>query len=142
MDLDSALDYARPMRRGVLATLKADGRPQLSNIMFGIGPDDVVRISVTATRAKTANMRRDPRVSLHVTAADFWSYVVLEGDAELTPVAADPDDATVDELVALYRDLQGEHPDWAEYRAAMVADERMIARLRVSRAYGSIPQPG
>ena len=84
MDLDAALDYARPIRRGVLATLKADGRPQLSNIMFGIDPDGVVRISVTATRAKTANMRRDPRVSLHVTAADFWSYVVLEGEAELT----------------------------------------------------------
>jgi PPOX class probable F420-dependent enzyme len=141
MDLDAALDYARPIRRGVLATLKADGRPQLSNIMFGIDPDGVVRISVTATRAKTANMRRDPRVSLHVTAADFWSYVVLEGEAELTAVAAAPDDATVDELVALYRDLQGEHPDWAEYRSAMVADERLVLRMRATRAYGSIPQP-
>lgn len=141
MDLDSALDYARPIKQGVLATLKADGRPQLSNIMFGVGPDGIVRISVTATRAKTANMRRDPRVSLHVTAADFWSYVVLEGDAELTAVAADPADATVDELVALYRDLQGEHPDWAEYRAAMVADERLVVRLRATRAYGSIPTP-
>lgn len=139
MDLLRALDYARPLQRGVLATVKADGRPQLSNIMFGIGPDGIVRISVTATRAKTANMRRDPRVSLHVTAADFWSYVVIEGDAELTPVAADPHDATVDELVALYRELQGEHPDWAEYRAAMVADERLVVRLAPTRAYGSMP---
>jgi PPOX class probable F420-dependent enzyme len=139
MDLAAALDYARPIRRGVLATVKVDGRPQLSNIMFGIAADGVVRISVTETRAKTANVRRDPRVSLHVTAADFWSYVVLEGEGELTPVALDPDDATVDELVDLYRDLQGEHPDWAEYRAAMVTDQRLVLRLRASRAYGSLP---
>jgi PPOX class probable F420-dependent enzyme len=141
MDLDVALRYAQPIKRGVLATMKADGRPQLSNIMFAVGADGIVRISVTATRAKTANMRRDSRVSLHVTAADFWSYVVLEAEAELTAVAVAPDDATVDELVAVYRDLQGEHPDWAEYRAAMVADERLVVRLRPSRAYGSIPQP-
>ncbi len=139
MDLSTALDYARPLKRGVLATLKVDGRPQLSNIMFGIGTDGTVRISVTATRAKTANMRRDPRVSLHVTAADFWSYVVLEGEAELTPVAADEHDATVDELVELYRGLQGEHPDWAEYRAAMVADQRLVVRLNPTHAYGSLP---
>jgi len=142
MDLASALDYARPVKRGVLATVKADGRPQLSNIMFAVGPDGVVRISVTATRAKTVNMRRDSRVSLHVTAVDFWSYVVLEGEADLTAVAAGPDDATVDELVALYRDLQGEHPDWAEYRAAMVAEERLVVRLRATRAYGALPLPG
>lgn len=140
MDLSAALDYARPIRRGVLATLKADGRPQLSNIMFGIDAEGVVRISVTDTRAKTANLRRDPRVSLHVTSPDFWSYVVLEGEAELTPVALDPGDATVDELVALYRELQGEHPDWDEYRAAMVADQRLVVRLRPTHAYGALPQ--
>lgn len=139
MDLSTALDYARPLKRGVLATLKVDGRPQLSNIMFGIGTDGTARISVTAARAKTANMRRDPRVSLHVTAADFWSYVVLEGQAELTPVAADENDATVDELVELYRELQGEHPDWAEYRAAMVADQRLVVRLNPTHAYGALP---
>jgi len=142
MKIEDALAYARPIRRGTLATLKSDGRPQLSNILFTVGGDGLVRISVTATRAKTANMLRDPRVSLHVTAPDFWSYVVLEADAELTPVASDPDDATVDELVEYYRDLQGEHPDWQEYRAAMVADERMVARLRPTRCYGSVPESG
>ena len=142
MDLDAALSYARPIQRGVLATMKADGRPQLSNIMFAVGGDGIVRISVTATRAKTANIRRDPRVSLHVTAPDFWSYVVLEGDAELSPVAMGQQDPTVEELVALYRDLQGEHPDWDEYRATMVADARLVVRLRPSRAYGALPQEG
>ncbi len=142
MNIADALAYARPIRRGTLATLKSDGRPQLSNIMFVVGDDGLVRISVTATRAKTANMRRDPRVSLHVTASDFWSYVVLEADVELTPVAADPGDATVDELVEYYRELQGEHPDWQEYRSAMVAEERLVARLTPTRCYGSLPESG
>lgn len=140
MILEDALAYAAPIGRGALATMKANGRPQISNIMFAVGNDGVIRISVTASRIKTANMRRDPRVSLHVTAPDFWSYAVFEADADLSPVAADLDDATVDELVELYRALQGEHPDWSGYRASMVADGRLVARLRPTHCYGSLPQ--
>lgn len=136
MEIDAALDYARQHERGVLLTLKHYGRPQASNIMFAVGGDGLVRISVTDDRAKTANARRDPRVSLHVTADDFWSYVVIEGDAEVTATAASPDDATVDELVELYRSLQGEHDDWDEYRATMVADGRLVIRIRPTHAYG------
>lgn len=136
MDLDAGLEYVRERRRGVLVTLKADGRPQLSNIAYGVGEDGVIRISVTETRAKTRNAGRDPRVSLHVTADDFWSYVVIEGDAELTPPAESQDDATVEELVELYRMVQGEHPDWEEYRAAMIGDRRLVLRLHPRRAYG------
>ena len=121
--------------RGVLVTLKRDGRPQLSNISYALG-DDVIRISVTDGRAKTANLRRDPRASVHVTSDDFWSYVVAEGDAELTSVAADPADATVDELVELYRAVQGEHEDWDEYRAVMVKDRRLVIRIPVHHVYG------
>lgn len=139
MELDAALAYARTRPGGVLVTLKGDGRPQLSNVNHAVGDDGVVRVSVTDGRAKTANARRDPRVSLHVTADDFWSYVVIEGTAELTPPAAAPDDATVEELVALYRAVQGEHPDWDEYRAAMVADGRLVLRLHPERAYGMVP---
>ena len=73
---------------------------------------------------------------LHVTSEDFWSYVVVEGRAELTPVAAAPDDATVDELVALYRSVQGEHDDWDEYRASMVEGGRLVLRLHPEHAYG------
>ena len=73
MDLDAALDYLRPRHFGVVVTLKRDGRPQLSNVGYAVGDDGVVRVSVTASRAKTANARRDPRVSLHVAAPDFWS---------------------------------------------------------------------
>jgi PPOX class probable F420-dependent enzyme len=136
MDLAAALDFARPRRNGVLVTLKGDGRPQSSNVIYRVGADDVVRVSITADRAKTRNLRRDPRVSIHVSSDDFWSYVVLEGVADLTPVAADAEDATVDELVELYRSFSGEHPDWDEYRAAMVRDRRLVLRLRVEHAYG------
>ena len=136
ISLDDALAYARTHRRCVLVTIKADGRPQTSNVFAVADARGVVRVSLTDGRAKTRNLRRDPRVSLHLTAEDFWSYVVLEGDAELTPVATSPEDATVDELVAYYRALNGEHPDWDDYRAAMVADQRLVLRLRPTRAYG------
>ncbi len=136
MELDAALAYVRDRHRGVLLTLKRDGRPQASNIAYSLGDDGIIRISVTATRAKTANARRDPRVALHVTAEDFWSYVVLEGEAELSAVATEPGDDAVEELIGLYRSTQGEHPDWDDYRRAMVDDERMVLRLRPSAAYG------
>ena len=136
MELAVALDYIRPRKNGVLVALKRDGRPQLSNITYTLGDDDVVRISITAGRAKYYNLLRDPRVSLHVTADDFWSYVVIEGDAELSAVAAEPHDAAVEELVELYRSAAGEHPDWDEYRSVMVKDGRLVVRLRPTRAYG------
>ncbi|MFF1407873.1 PPOX class F420-dependent oxidoreductase [Streptomyces sp. NPDC058294] len=122
---------------GVLVTLRRDGRPQLSNVSHAYDPDErVIRISVTDDRAKTRNLRRDPRASYHVTSADRWAYTVAEGTAELTSVAADTHDATVEELVRLYRDVIGEHPDWDDFRAAMVRDRRLVVRLRVERAYG------
>ena len=122
---------------GVLVTLKRDGRPQLSNVAHAFdAATRTLRISVTADRAKTANLVRDPRASYHVTTPDFWRYAVGEGKAELTPVAADPHDATVDELVALYRAISGEHDNWAAYRAAMVTDRRLVVRLRLDHVYG------
>jgi PPOX class probable F420-dependent enzyme len=97
-----------------------------------------VHISVTADRAKTRNVERDPRASLYVTSEDFWSYCVLEGDASLSPVATDPNDATADALVEYYRTLQGEHPDWDEYRRAMVDDGRLVLTLTPTHAYGML----
>jgi PPOX class probable F420-dependent enzyme len=138
MELDAALGFVGARHNGVLTTQKADGRPQLSNIVYKLGDDGVIRISVTDSRAKTRNLRRDGRASLHVASDDFWQYAVVEGTAELTPVASSPDDATVDELVEYYRTLSGEHPDWDDYRRAMVADGRLIVRLRPERAYGVV----
>ncbi|MEO5680435.1 MAG: PPOX class F420-dependent oxidoreductase [Acidimicrobiales bacterium] len=123
-------------RRGVLATLKRDGRPQLSNIAYGV-EGDVVRISVTADRAKTRNLARDPRASLHVTSADFWRWAVAEGTAELSAVTVEPGDAAGLELLALHDAVQSSpHPDPAEFFAAMVQDRRQVVRLRIERLYG------
>ncbi|MFE5811849.1 PPOX class F420-dependent oxidoreductase [Streptomyces sp. NPDC056479] len=122
---------------GVLVTLKRDGRPQLSNVSHAYYPDErILRVSITDDRAKTRNLRRDPRASYHVTTPDRWAYAVAEGTADLAPVARDPYDATVEELVRLYRDVLGEHPDWEDYRTAMVRDRRLVLRLRVERVYG------
>ncbi|HEV7646813.1 MAG TPA: PPOX class F420-dependent oxidoreductase [Actinophytocola sp.] len=132
---DRLLDLLSGAHGGVLATIKRDGRPQLSNVAYTFA-DGVIRVSITDGRAKTANLRRDPRASFHVTAPGFRGYVVAEGAAELTPVATAPDDATVDELVDVYRAISGEHPDWQEYRTAMVDDHRLVLRIPVDRVYG------
>jgi PPOX class probable F420-dependent enzyme len=126
-------------RQGVLVTLRNDGWPQLSNVNYGWDPEtQTIRVSTTDDRAKTSNMRRDSRVSFHVTSGDFWSYAVVDGHAELSAVAKDPHDAAVQELIDLYRAIQGEHPDWDDYRAAMVRDRRLVVRIKAERAYGAV----
>jgi PPOX class probable F420-dependent enzyme len=138
MELSDALEFVRDKRNGILIALKSDGRPQSSNVAFAVSDDDVIRISVTDGRAKTANLRRDPRASLHVSRDDFWAYVVIEADVTLLPVAEAPDDATADALVEYYRAVAGEHDDWAEYRQAMVDDRRLLVELRPTHAYGML----
>ena len=137
---DRMLGFVAGHQWGVLATLKSDGRPQLSNVGYAYDADQqLFRVSVTDSRAKTRNLRADPRVTLHVASKDFWTWVAVDGTADLTPVAADPDDATVEELVVYYRGINGEHPDWDEYRAAMVADRRLVVRFRPEHTYGQLP---
>ena len=130
-------ELLRERSEGILVTMRRDARPQLSNVNYAFNAgEQLIRISTTDDRAKVANLRRDPRASFHVSSRDFWTYAVAEGIADLSPVAGDPDDATVEELIDLYRAVQGEHPDWADYRAAMVRDHRLVVRMRVERAYG------
>ncbi|WP_371668189.1 TIGR03618 family F420-dependent PPOX class oxidoreductase [Streptomyces sp. NBC_00289] len=134
---DALLELLSDTGGGVLVILKRDGRPQLSNVSHHYYPDErIVRVSITDDRAKTRNLRRDPRASYHVTSSDRWAWTVAEGTADLSPVAEDPHDETVGELVRLYRDAVGDHPDWDDFRAAMVRDRRLVLRLRVERAYG------
>ncbi|WP_433610154.1 PPOX class F420-dependent oxidoreductase [Prescottella agglutinans] len=139
------LELVASQNKAILATVKRDGRPQLSNVLYAWDPDTrTARVSVTADRAKTRNAARDPRVSLHVSAPDFWSYAVVEGDAELSAVAADPHDAAVDELVETYRTATGhEHDDWGEFRRAMIEERRQVLRVRADRVYGmaALPRP-
>jgi len=121
-----------------LATIRRSGLPQLSVVTYAWYPAEdgraLVRISTTDGRAKVANLRRDPRASLLVERG--WAYAALEGGVELSPVSADPHDDSVEELIRLYRDANGEHPDWDDYRRAMVEDHRLVVRLVVDRAYG------
>ena len=137
METSEALNFASDRQNGVLVTQRRDGRPQLSNITYGV-TGDVIKISITATRAKYANLERNPQASLYVTRDDFWAYVVIDADAELSAVPTTPDDPAVDELVAYYRALAGEHPDWDDYRRAMVADKRVVVTLRPTHPYGML----
>jgi PPOX class probable F420-dependent enzyme len=138
MELTQALELAGSRHQGVLTTIRRDGRPQLSNIVYSL-EGTTARISVTDERAKTKNLRRDPRASLYVVGDTFWSYVVLDGTAELSPVAGTAHDGVVDELVDLYRRVRGEeHPDWDDYRRVMVEERRLVVRLHIDHAYGMI----
>jgi PPOX class probable F420-dependent enzyme len=138
MELSEAVDFARANRKSVVVTIRTNGRPQLSNVMHTVGDDGIIRVSITATRAKYANLRREPWAALHVTREDFFAYAVLECEVGLSPVAAATDDETVDELVEMYRAMAGEHDDWDDYRRAMVVDQRVVLRLTPVRAYGML----
>ncbi len=138
MELTEALEYAAGRHSAVLVTIRRDGRPQSSDISYAV-TDGVIRISVTEDRAKTRNLRRDPRAVLHITAPDQWSYLSFDGTVELSPVARTPRDATCEELAQLLRDAQGkEHPDWDEFHDAMVTDRRLVVRFTPSSVTGQI----
>jgi PPOX class probable F420-dependent enzyme len=139
MTLDPSLIALASARNiGAMATIKGDGRPQLSTVNFTLDPATrLARISVVDGGSEVQNLRRDARASIFVGSPDGWTYAVLEGTVELSPVALAKDDATVKELVAVFRAIRGEdHPDWERYRAAMVVERRLVARLRVEHAYG------
>jgi PPOX class probable F420-dependent enzyme len=124
-------------RIGVLATLRSDGRPQLSPVTPYYDRDaGIIYVSIVEGRAKTMNLRRDPRAALEVTSADGWAWATADGTAELIGPGTDPHGPEVGALVDYYRSAAGEHPDWDEYRTVMVADRRVLLALHVERVYG------
>ena len=125
-------------RLGVLATIKSDGRPQLSPVTpFYDREAGVIHVSMTEGRAKTANLRRDPRATLEVTSPDGWAWATAEGMATLTGPGTDPHGPQVEALVNYYRAAAGEHPDWDEYRSVMVSDRRVLMTMTVDHVYGA-----
>jgi PPOX class probable F420-dependent enzyme len=136
MELDPALAAVRATHQSVLTTLRRDGKPQLSNVLHTLEADGVIRVSTTADRAKYRNLRREPWAALKVDGESFWYYAVIEAKATFSEVAADPQDAAVEELVQYFRTINGEHPDWDDYRRAMVSEQRVVVRLTPNRAYG------
>ena len=96
-------------------------------------------MSVTDSRAKTENLRRDPRAALYVPGDDVFTWVGFDGHVDLSPVAALPGDAVVDRLVEYYRSANGEHEHWDEYRQSMVDDRRLVATFIATSATGILP---
>lgn len=130
MDVAEALAFVAGNHRSVLVTARADGRPQTSPVLSAV--DDVGRvvISTRETAMKTANVRRQPAVSVCVVSDDFFSsWVQIDGTADVVSL---PD--AMDGLVAYYRQVSGEHPDWAEYRSAMEQQRRVLLRISPERA--------
>ena len=129
MDLTEALGFVKEHHRAVLATTRRDGRPQLSPITVGVDGDKVI-VSTRETAMKTKNVERNPAVSLCVFRDEFFgAWVAIDGRAEIVRL---PD--AMDGLVKYYRDISGEHPDWDDYRAAMVRDRRVLLRITIERA--------
>ena len=125
-------------RLGILATIKSDGRPQLSPVTpYYDRAAGVIYVSMTEGRAKTANLRRDPRAALEVTSPDGWAWATAEGVVTLTGPGTDPDGPEVEALVRYYRAAAGEHPDWAEYREVMVSDRRVLMTMKIDHVYGA-----
>lgn len=125
-------------RLGVLATIKSDGLPQLSPVTPHYDRTaGVINVSITEGRAKTANMRRDPRAALEVTSKDGWSWATAEGPVTLIGPGTDPQGPEVEALVHYYRSAAGEHPDWEEYRSVMVSDRRVLMVMTVEKVYGA-----
>jgi len=138
MELEQALTWAADRKSAVMITLRKDGRAQSSDIVY-IVADGKFLVSLTDSRAKTKNMRRDDRILLHITEPDSWSYISFDGTVELSATAMATDDAVSDQLVDYYETISGgPHPDWDEYRQAMVDEGRLIATFTPGSAVGQI----
>jgi PPOX class probable F420-dependent enzyme len=137
VDRAGLLEFIRPRHHAVLMTTRRDGRPQSSPNTCGVDTDGRIVISTYPERAKAANVRRDPRVSVCVLSDEFGgAWVHLDGTAEVLDL---PD--SLEPLVDYYRCIAGEHPDWAEYRAAMRAQGKSLIRVTIER-WGPIATGG
>lgn len=129
MDIESVLSFAASNHRAVMATMRADGRPQLSPVTVGVDDDGHVVVSTRETAAKVKNLERDPYASLCIVNDGFFGeWVQVEGPVEIVRLPA-----AMDLLVDYYRRISGEHPDWDDYRAAMLRDRRVVVRLTPQR---------
>jgi PPOX class probable F420-dependent enzyme len=129
MDLDKARDFLRVNHRGIVATMRPDGRPQMSVVAIGLDAEGRAVISSREPTYKVRMIRRDPRVSVCVTSGDYWRWIQIDGTATLLPLPE-----AMEPLVEYYRGINGEHPDWDDYRRAMVEEERVLIRIDIERA--------
>jgi PPOX class probable F420-dependent enzyme len=130
MEISRAAEFLRVHHRAVLATVRADGLPQLSPVTVAVDDQDRALISTRETAIKARNLARNPHASLCVMNDGFFGeWIQAEGTAELIRLPA-----ALGLLEDYYRRVSGEHPDWDDYRAAMVRDRRLVVRITLSRA--------
>ena len=131
MNEQQARNFVARSHRGVLATLKRDGRPQLSNIVYALDRDGLIKISTTRTRAKTLNLRHDPRASLAVQGEQWGEYVVVEGTATIQE-----GEGVLADLRRVYEMIAGKpHPNWQEFDEAMMREQRLLLAIAIERLY-------
>jgi PPOX class probable F420-dependent enzyme len=129
-------------REGVLATIKGDGSPQMSNVLYVADhATRTIRISTTATRAKARNLARDPHAALHVVGDDFWHYAAAEADATLSEVATTPGDDPTNELFTVHTTFYGAQ-DRPAFDHDMISNKRLVIRLHVKHLYGVMASGG
>jgi PPOX class probable F420-dependent enzyme len=132
MDAEAAREFIRRNHRGVLATYRRDGTVQMTPVMAGVDGDGRVIVSSSEDRAKTRNLRRDPRASYCAFPDTFFGHnVQVDGRAEVVSLPG-----AMELLVDYYRWVAGEHPDWEEYRRAMERERRCLIRIEIERAVG------
>ena len=142
VDRDQLLAFLRTRSHAVLLTRRRDGTAQLSPVSAGVDAEGRVVVATYPQRAKTANARRDPSVSLCFLSDDFdGPWVQVDGTAEVLDVASDAAEAALDAFVEYYRSIAGEHPDWDGYRAAMVRQGKSLLRVTVDR-WGPVASGG
>jgi len=130
MEIERAREFLRHNHRAVFHTRRKDGSPQLSPVACGLDGSGRVVVSTREPAAKTRNVRRDPRVSLCVFGEGFFGeWVQIDGRAEVISLPE-----AMDGLVAYYRDIAGEHPDWDDYRRAMTEERRVLIQVAIERA--------
>jgi PPOX class probable F420-dependent enzyme len=130
VDITGALEFIRANHHGVMATQRADGRPAMSPIACDVDPEGRVVVSTRETAMKVKHVTRDPQVAICVLNDGFFGeWVQIEGTAEVVHLPE-----AMDGLIDYYRRVSGEHPDWDDYRAAMVRDQRVLLRITVTRS--------
>ena len=139
MQISDAAGFLRERHQGVVITLSEGEVPHATNIVYDCD-GEVARVSLTDGRVKTTNLRRRPLAVLHVSSDDFWSYVAVTCEAELTAVTSTPGDAVGQELLQVYEAISGPHPDPDEFFQAMVDDRRLVLRLRPTKVHGQLPR--
>jgi PPOX class probable F420-dependent enzyme len=139
---DQLWELVAAERHGILATVKRDGVPQMSNVLYVVdAATRLIRVSTTSDRAKARNLARDPRAALHVSGQDFWHYAVAEGPTTLSDVAAEKGDAATDELFAVHSAFYGTL-DRTQFDNEMIANRRLVVRLRADHLYGVMATGG